>query len=166
MSLFGRVRRSGTPRISTGERVLAWARSEDGAVLVGTRDALHVVDGTEDRIGWEQVDTAGWDEASSTLRFTLVDGVATSTSHAHRLTDARALLELLRERVTASVVLQREVAVPGHGGLTVVARRPPSGAVEVVWSVRYDDGTDPSHPVVREALAEALGRAKDDVGHG
>jgi len=166
VSLFRRKRRGPAPKVASGDRVLAWTRAEDGTLLVGTRDALHVVDESEVRLGWEEVDTAGWDDATSTLRFTVTDRAPVAGPYVFRLEDARALLELLRERVTASIVLQREVAVPGHGGLTVVGRRAPSRAVDVVWSVRYDEGTDPSHPVVRDALAEALGRAKDDVGQG
>jgi len=170
VSLFRRTARQAAPRLSSGERVLAWARADDGTVLAGTRDALHVVAGTgpgpsqELRLPWEQVEAAGWDDPTSTLRVTVVDGVP-GEAHAYRLDDASALLQLLRERVTASVVLQRQVPVPGAGGATVVARRAPSGAVDVLWSVRYDEGTNPSDPSVRAAVTEALARAKDDVGH-
>ena len=38
------------------------------------------------------------------------------------------LLELVRERVTASVVLQRHVPVDGRRGVRVIARRAPGGA--------------------------------------
>lgn len=170
MSFLRRTPRAAAPRLASRERVLAWARAGDGTVLAGTRDALHLVarqpSGAprELRLPWEQVDAAGWDEPTSTLRVSLVGGVPGEASHAYRLEEARALLELLRERVTASVVLQRHVLVPGHGGVTVVARRAPSGAVDVVWSVRHDDGTDPSDPVVRDAVEQALADAKDEVG--
>lgn len=172
MSLFRRTAREAAPRLSSGERVLAWARADAGTVLAGTRDALHVVESSNGpvptqglRLPWEQVEAAGWDDPSSTLRVTVAGGVPGDASHTYRLDDASALLQLIRERVTASVVLQRQVPVQGAGGATVVARRAPSGAVDVLWSVRYDEGTNPSDPSVRAAVAEALARAKDDVGH-
>ena len=74
------------------------------------------------------------------------------------------LLELVHERVTASVVLQRHVRLGRGRGLRVIARRAPSGAGGVQWVYEYDEGVDPDDPAVRTAAREALEVAQRDVG--
>ena len=74
------------------------------------------------------------------------------------------MLQLVRERVTASVVLQRHVAVTGSRGLRVIARRAPSGHGDLVWIYEFDEGVDPDDPDVRRLAADALAAAQADVG--
>jgi hypothetical protein len=83
----------------------------------------------------------------------------------HRFTieEPGRLLELVRERVTASVVLQRHVALQGRRGVRVIARRAPRGNQPLQWIYEYDEGIDPDDPFVRHAAAEALAAARDEV---
>ena len=74
------------------------------------------------------------------------------------------LLELVRERVTATIVLQRHVPVTDRRGLRVVGRRAPVGDAPVEWVFEYDDGVDPDDPAVRAAAAAALAQARADTG--
>ena len=50
---------------------------------------------------------------------------------------------MVRERVTASVVLQRRVVVRGKQGLFVVARRAPNGDGAITWAYELDAGSTP-----------------------
>ncbi|GGD29965.1 hypothetical protein GCM10007231_31850 [Nocardioides daphniae] len=147
--------------------MLAHAVAEDGSVLAGTRDALHLapIGGAEpQRVPWQLVEAADWDAEASTFRVSEVgEWGAERPEHAYVLDEARLFLELVRERVTASIVLQRHVAVPG-GGMRVIARRAPHGSSEVLWVYEYDAGVDPSDAAVREAAEAALAQAKDEVG--
>ncbi len=160
-----RLRRNAGERpdleVAAGERLLAWARADDGRVVGGTRDALYV----PDRIAWEQVEAADWDSETDTLR---VSEVGTwghrRPEHLLVLVEPARLLQLVRERVTASVVLQRHVAVRGSRGLRVIARRAPSGRGELVWIYEFDEGVDPDDPDVRRLAADALAAAQADVG--
>ena len=69
--------------------------------------------------------------------------------HEVRIADPGRLLQLVRERVTASVLLQRRVSLPGsRKGLMVVARRSPHRGGEISWAVEYDVGVDPADPAV------------------
>ena len=170
------LRRERSPiRVERGERLLASARA-DQAYLGGTRDAfyfaepratgsLELVETT--RIPWEHVEAAEWDREESVLRVSEV-GTWGERRPEHRFTIAEPgrLLELVRERVTASVVLQRHVPVEGRRGLRVIARRAPRGDQPVQWVFEYDEGVDPSDPAVRRAAAEALEAARQDVGTG
>ncbi|MDZ5662383.1 hypothetical protein SFC79_11470 [Nocardioides sp. S-58] len=164
----GRWGRTPTPPVvvAPGERVLAAATSVEGTVLAGTRDAFYVVvDGESRRVPWEQVEAAHWDR--DTDLFTLSEVGAWGDLrpvHTATLGEPGRLLELVRERVTASVVLQRHVTVDGRRGVRVIARRAPAGSGGVQWVYEYDEGVDPDDPAVRSAAREALEVMQRDVG--
>jgi len=151
-----------TPRLPSGERPLARAVSADGVTVAGTRDALHL---DERRIPWETIEKADWDAESETLTVTEVGTWGEPRPvHRVRLPDPGRLLEMVRERVTASVVLQRHVPVRGRRGFFVVARRAPGGNAPLQWVYEFEEGVDPDDPQVRRAAEEALAAAQQDVG--
>lgn len=156
------MKRLGLGRLG-GERVLAVARTGDGAEVVGTRDAIFLPGGV--RIPWEQVQAADWDIDASLLTVAEI-GTWGEERPIHRVEveEPGQLLELVRERVTASVVLQRHATVRGALGLLVIARRAPRGDQPLQWSFEYDEGLDPDAPEVKAAAVAALERARDEVG--
>jgi hypothetical protein len=169
-----RLGRSSLPRevaVRVHGRPLAFAEATDGTWLVATRDALFVVDAegsgaVETRIPWEQVEGADWDREGSRLRVTEVGRFGEPRpSYVFTLPDQEpaSLLQLIRERVTASVVLQRGQLVSGKLGLKVIGRRSPSGG-PITWMHEYDDGVDPDEPSVAEAAEALLQQARADVG--
>ena len=149
-----------------GEKVLAMTTATDGSVLAGTRDAFYVVrDGETRRVPWEQVEAATWDSDTDTFRLSEVGSWGEERPvHTATLTDPGRLLELVRERVTASVLLVRHVPLDGRRGLRVIARRSPAGDRGVRWLYEYDAGIDPGDPVVRLAAENALADARSEVG--
>jgi hypothetical protein len=172
--------------LARGEKVLAGARATDGTWLLGTREALLVVPSpvessavepssvvepppvvapVETRIPWEQVERADWDREEDRLVVSEVGEFGrVRPQHAFNVPDPGLFLELVRERVTASVVLQRRVVTAGKRGLMVIGRRPPVGDGEVSWAYQFDAGVDPEDPEVM-ALAEAgLRAAKAELG--
>ena len=147
--------------VSAGERLLAWSESASGPVG-GTRDALYL---TGVRIAWEQVEAADWDLETSTLRVSEVGSWGqVRPVHLLVLEQPGKLLQLVRERVTASVVLQRHVVVEGGRGLRVIARRAPRGDQPLSWVHEYDEGIDPGSPAVQAAAQAALSAAIDELG--
>ena len=152
--------------VARGERVLASATTAEGTVLAGTRDAFYVVtDGDTRRVPWEQVEAAGWDRDTDTFRLSEVGSWGEQRPvHTATLDEPGRLLELVHERVTASVVLQRHVSLGGRRGLRVIARRAPSGAGGVQWVYEYDEGVDPADPAVRAAAKAALAQAREQLG--
>ena len=154
--------RAGLPR---AENVLAHAHSSDDTWLLGTRgrlllvspDAVHV-------LAWERVEDASWDKDHSRLRITGIGEYGEPRpSYTFQMDDPTLLLQLLRERVTASIVLQRRVPVHGKLGLTVIGRRSPVGG-PVAWMHAYDPGVDPSDPEVAAIADQALADAQAEVG--
>lgn len=156
--------------VAPGERILAGApisgeRASDpagDAVVVGTRDALYL---PGHRIPWEQVERADWDSDEELLTVVEVGSWGeVQPVHELRVEDEGRLLELVRERVTASVVLQRHVAVRGRRGVLVIARRAPRGDQPIRWVYEFEEGIDPDDPEVRRLAEAALARAREEIG--
>lgn len=149
-----------------GEKVLARARATDGTWVLGTRRLLVIVpaeDGTH-RIPWEQVEDAAWDKETSRLAVTEIGAYGEQRpAYSFDMDDPALLLQLVRERVMASIVLQRRVPLRGSHGLTVIGRRSPATG-PAAWMVAYDPGLDPADPEVAAAAERALAAARAEVG--
>jgi hypothetical protein len=148
-------------------RPLAFAQAVDGTWVVGTRAALVVLGADQARhVPWERVEGADWDRETSRLRVSEV-GHYGQPRPAYSFTmpdfEPGGLLQLIRERVTASVVLQRGRVVSGKRGLKVIGRRSPMGG-PIAWMHEYDDGIDPDDPEVAAVAAALLEQARADVG--
>ncbi|GAA3552637.1 hypothetical protein GCM10022263_44180 [Nocardioides daeguensis] len=94
----------------------------------------------------------------------VADFGAPSPLHLLRLDDAERLLQLVRERVTASIAVQRHVRVAGRREVRILARRAPGSHGELAWFVEYDEGLDPADPRVDAVVQDALAAARADVG--
>jgi len=152
--------------LGQGERVLAGTATRDGSWLLGTRDALLVVtEGDVTRIPWQQVERADWARTEERLRLNEVGEFGkVRPEYSFEIDDPGLLLELIRERVTASVVLQRHVAVSGSKGLFVIARRAPRGDGAITWAYEFELGVDPADPAVMEAAQRGLDAAAEELG--
>lgn len=157
------VEAAGLPR---GEKVLAHAQDGD-RWLLGTRVALVVVVPGEPavRLPWERVQAADWDKEATTLTVSEVGEYGRArASYVFTFENPALLLQLVRERVTASVVLQRGHLVTGKRGFKVIGRRSPEGTGSIHWMFELDAGIDPDDTVVALAMDVALGQARGDVG--
>ncbi len=158
--------------LEKGEKVLAGTPARDGAWLLGTRDALVITSPDESadqsaatRIPWQRVERADWDRDEERLRVNEVGEFGqVRPEYTFEIEDPGLLLELIRERVTASVVLQRHVPVEGKKGLFVIARRAPRGDGEIAWAYEFDLGIDPEDPAVMAAARRGLDAAAEELG--
>ena len=167
-SLFGLAREPRLPervrRAVRGEKVLAAARADDDTWVVGTRDRLHAVGEDPHSWPWEQVLRADWDDDQRRLEVVPVSDFGTPLERRAFVLDGAAdLLGLVRERVSASVVVQRRVQVSGKRGFLLFARRPPRGGT-VTWAFELDDGLDPQDPAVRAEMDRSLADAQTSLG--
>ncbi|HEU5043640.1 MAG TPA: hypothetical protein VFT75_05875 [Nocardioidaceae bacterium] len=154
--------------LGPGEKVLASATSQDGAWLLGTRVALYLVppeSAEPRRIPWEHVERADWQRDDQRLVVAEVGRYGeVRPRHTFFIDQPGSLLSFVRERVTASVVMQRRVVVEGKKGLFVIARRPPDGAGAISWAYEFDRGVDPADPLVSELAEQGLLAAAEELG--
>jgi hypothetical protein len=148
-------------------KVLAAAEAEDGTWLVATRDAWCAVtpDGVAEVLPWERVHRADWDQDNAVLRVERVEDYGAPVSpRSWTVPEPGPLVDVLRERVTASVLMQRRIEVDKRRGFSIIARRPPSTPGEVTWAYELDAGVDPDDPAVAAAAEAALREAQESLG--
>lgn len=134
---------------------LAAAQTVAGEQLLGTRDKLVLPDRT---LRWEDILTASWNSDADKLTLQLVEPEVIEVE----LVDPTDLLQLVRERVTASVLLATRVPI-GDLGFTLMVRRPPGGG-PISMVVEYDRGLDPDAPEVASAVLAAQAQAHYELG--
>lgn len=151
-----------------GERVLAAAPLLDAdAWLIGTRRRLCMValESAAQTWPWEEILTAEWDAETGVLRVRgMGEYAAPRPERSYRLDSPDLLLQLVRERVSASIVLQRRAPLPGsRAELRVIGRRSPMGG-PVGWFVDYPEGVDPDDPAVSRLAEAAIQAASEEIG--
>jgi hypothetical protein len=141
--------------VESGERILAFARNPDGALVLATDRALHhQAAGSWSRLGWEQVGRIAWDGERRTLAVT-DSGSARVAELALHATDGPRLTDLARDRVGSTFLLSTTVALTGHRHARLTARRRP-GSDRTLWQVELGGGTEPADPTVRTEIAAAI----------
>jgi hypothetical protein len=103
---------------------------------------------------------AQWYDEEQVLAVDLLPGG--EPSYRLAVADPGRVPETVHERVMASIVLSRRVALPGGGARLVVRRGDGSG--ETVWQVVADEGVDLADPAVRDRVDAALADLQAELG--
>ncbi|WP_433375743.1 hypothetical protein [Streptosporangium sp. CA-115845] len=152
MKLFRRLPAEIRGTVDPGDRVLTYAEGPGGYVIAADR-ALYL--GGE-RLPWFQVDRGAWDEEGLTVVTT--DG----RSYRALLPEPGRIPEAVRERVTASIVVNHYVPLDARGGVRLVARR--ADADRLVWEFVFDAGLDPDDAGLRALAEQALEETRRSFG--
>lgn len=144
--------------LQPGERVIAHATTRDDEFVVATGRALYLPDGQ--RVGWHRIEHATWKNGWLHVREVVTGGGGPAPEHHLRLTEPRALPDAVRERVTATIVVNRYSPLVGERGVRVVGRRLP-GTDSIGWTLVFDPGLDPDDPGLRAMAEQVL----EDVRH-
>jgi len=147
-----------------GERVLGWCASGRSSVVATEKSLLlPEVEGGALRIPWDLVLRTAWEEDA--VEVTAQDSPG-GRPVVHRIAlsaDPIVLASVIRERVNASIVVQRRIELVGERGARFVARREP-GTTDLRWSVVFDAGLDPGDLDLRRRADEALAALRVSLG--
>lgn len=149
--------------------ILAAVQLTDGHWVAGTRSAVYLPTDAPDglrRVGWEKIERAGWDSEASILNiFETTDFGTPLRATELKVDDPGRFGQLLRERVDASIVIQRHVPLAGKRGVRIIARRNPSTTdAAVTWNFVLDKGLEPDQPGVLDAAEAALREVREEFG--
>ncbi len=154
-------------------RILAWARSADGFVVgspavlsvggPGPDDEAGPERGAEEEwrhLGWHEIEHGGWNTEARSLSWTLYGGRRGRVE----LAEPGRLPELFRERVAASIAVERFVPIRGERGVTVTARRDLGGDGTLSWHSSLTRGLSWSGEGVAEEAARASAELESEYG--
>jgi hypothetical protein len=150
--------------VGPGERVLAWTYARGGSVVAASTLAAYLPDpdrtGEPTRLPYEQVASASWDEP-------VLDVVTVGPRRRRfvlELDEPGRVPVIVRDRVTASILVSERVQLVGTLGARITARRAPAGDAEVTWNVVFDAGLDPADPALRAAADAAIESLRASTG--
>ncbi|WP_460664167.1 hypothetical protein [Kribbella swartbergensis] len=151
------------------EDILAAVQLTDGTWVAGTRAAVYLptdTPGSVRRVGWEQIERAGWDSEASVMHIYETTDFGTPLRATElKIDDPGRFGQLLRERVDASIVVQRHVPLAGKRGVRIVGRRNPADTdAPVTWNFVLDKGLEPTQPGLVDAAEAALKTVRDEFG--
>jgi hypothetical protein len=151
------------------EEILAAVQLTDGHWVAGTRAAVYLPTDSQDavrRVGWEQIERAGWDSEASLMHIYETTAFGTPLRATElKVEDPGRFGQLLRERVDASIVVQRHVPLSGKRGVRIVGRRNPADTdAPVAWNFVLDKGLEPDQPGVVDAAEAALKSVREEFG--
>lgn len=162
-ALFGRSRRIEGLDLEAGERVLATAAAASGTMVATNRRLLIPAAEGFRAIRWETVENARWDRDGELLVVQEAVPIGSPPrSHRLRLDQPGRLLDVVREQVTASVVISRFVPLSGDRGVRVTGRRS-AGRTALSWVVAVDGGVRLDDPSVRARVDEAVAAVRAEV---
>ena len=161
--------------------VLAWAESENGHV-VASPAVLSVSDGEHWRhVGWHEIENGGWNGETRKLSWSRYpESVGEGSRHGSALLTAPGRLpETFRERVAASIVVERFLPVSGERGVVLHGRRrlavpdepalaagPGEEQPVVSWHATLGRGLSWRTPGLREAVDETLAELRSEYDPG
>ena len=130
-----------------------------GQVDLGATEPGTAGDGWR-HVGWHEVEHGGWNAESRSLSWTLYSGRRGRVA----LAEPGRLPELFRERVAASIVVERFVPIRGERGVTVTARRDLGGGGTISWHSTLTRGLSWSTEGVAEEAARASAELQSEYG--
>jgi hypothetical protein len=157
-SKAGRLPVRGELDLARGERVLASATTRGGSYVVVTSTALHLptAAGGFVRLPWEQIEQARWENGRLSVH-------EPGGEHQVGLPEPGSVPEAVRERVTATIVVDHPARLPGGARVRIAGRRA-IGGDRVRWSFTFEPGLDPSDPGLRAEAEQVLEDLRRQTG--
>lgn len=152
--------------IPSAERIVAWGsavtgRSDDAVYAVATDRALYL-DATGERLPWDRINRAQWDEPMLELVVLDADGEPDRLVRVP-LGVGSALPAAVHAQVTESVVVSERLQL-GDGAAALAVARRSSDQDAIWWSIVFDAGLDPRDPGLRARADEALAELRAALG--
>lgn len=140
-------------------RVLAWATTPDG-LAIASPSALSYGDVSGwQHLGWHEIERGGWDGETGRLTWSRYGGEQGFVE----LTEPGRLPEVFRERISASIVLEKFVPIVNNRGVVISGRRDlADGDVEITWNSALGRGLSYQTEGVRSAVDEAVATVRTE----
>ena len=147
-------------QISKPDRLLAWATHRAGLVAVTTRFLISIDSDVVNRIPWNLSLQARWDPPQMTL-ITQVDGEQSAETRSWILDEPGSVPLVIRDRVTAAVLIDRVRELPNAGQVRFIARR---NGQAIEWTTVADDVVAAKSEIGTKEVSDTLHELKSAFG--
>lgn len=126
---------------------------------IGSPGALsYQVAGVWNHVGWHEMERGGWNVETHQLSWRVYDGGGGSVE----LGEPGRLPELFRERVAASIAVEKFVALAGERGAIITARRDLGDEASIAWHASLNRGLTWQTEGVSEAVDAAMAELRTE----
>ncbi len=142
-------------RAERPSRILAWSRTEDG-FCIGSPAVLSWGDVSWQHVGWHEIQHGEWNTELQQLQWSEVaEPGQPGRRGSIRLIEPGRMPELFRERIAATIAVERFVPVNGDRGVVVTARRDLAHDGAITWRTSLTRGLTWQTPGVRDVADRA-----------
>lgn len=148
-------------------RILAWARTSTGYGIASLAALSYGDEEGWRHIGWHEIERGGWNAELHTLSWVLHAATGKPSPRGSlELLEPGRMPELFRERISATIAIERFVPLLGERGVTISARRDLGASGTVAWHSTLTRGLSWETNGVRAAVDQAMEqlRTEYDVG--
>jgi hypothetical protein len=139
-------------------RILAWAEGPAGFVVGSPASLSWGGEGAWTHVGWHEIERGGWNAETATLSWMLHGGRRGSVA----LVKPGRLPELFRERIAATIALERFVPLAGDRGVIVTARRDLAAGGAISWHSTLTRGLTWRSEGVQAAADRAMAELRSE----
>ena len=148
-------------------RILAWAKTSTGYCIASLTTLSYGDEEGWTHIGWHEIEHGSWNSELRTLSWVLHTAPGKPSPRGSlELVEPARLPDLFRERIMASIAVEKFVPLVGERGVTITARRDLGSSGTVVWHSTLTRGlswqTDGVPAAVDQAMEQV--KAEYDVG--
>ena len=148
-------------------RILAWATTSTGFCIASPASLSYGDEQGWKHVGWHEIERGAWNAELRTLTWALHTAPGKPSPRGSlELVEPGRLPELFRERIVATIAIEKFVPLMGERGVTISARRDLGGTGAVVWHSTLTRGLSWQTAGVRAAVDQAMEqvRTEYDVG--
>jgi hypothetical protein len=148
-------------------RIFAWATTSTGFCIASPATLSYGDEEAWKHIGWHEIERGAWNAELRKLTWALHAAPGKSSPRGSlELIEPGRLPELFRERIVATIAIEKFVPLVGERGVTITARRDLGGTGAVAWHSTLTRGLSWQTAGVRAAVDQAMEqvRAEYDVG--
>jgi hypothetical protein len=148
-------------------RILAWATTSRGFCIASLATLSYGDEEDWKHVGWHEIERGSWNAELRRLSWVLHAAPGKPSPRGSlELDEPGRLPELFRERILATIAVEKFVPLVGERGVTITARRDLGASGRVAWHSTLTRGLSWETDGVRAAVDQAMEelRTEYDVG--
>lgn len=148
-------------------RILAWATTSTGFCIASPTTLSYGDEKDWKHVGWHEIEHGSWNAELSRLSWVLHAAPGEPSPRGSlELDEPGRLPELFRERILATIAVEKFVPLVGERGVTITARRDLGGSGTVSWHSTLTRGLSWQTDGVRTAVDQAMEQVRTEYDLG